>query len=175
MSSHDLVAGLIAWLVAATFIWAVVAKLNALNDFRALTAAVAPSWTPHPASVAPAVVLALEALAAVLLLTAPRAGAGMGIALLVAFSAIAEGVRRSGARVRCACFGSGGGLLGRETAIRNLVLAAALSLVLVAPPAASALHDFRIVAAASTLLIAFQTLLSGIGMARVIERGLFSS
>lgn len=65
----------------------------------------------------------LEILTAIVLVVAPVAGAVIALGLLVAFTAVILGVIRSGAAVRCACFGATSvAPVGWGSVVRNLVL-----------------------------------------------------
>lgn len=117
-------------LIAVVFGFAAVGKLrgrSAWADFVATTGALLPTRRPPVGAVAVVVVggeVATALLAAVALVV--RRAAAVELAafccaavLLVAFLVGIAGVLRSGRRVRCRCFGSGGAVFGRNHLVRN--------------------------------------------------------
>jgi hypothetical protein len=93
-----------AWLLAAVFIWAAVAKLRAPGRTAASFEALA---LPMARPLALGVPIA-ELVVAALLVAAPPAGGAAAIALLAAFTALLARQVRAGSSVACGCFGSAG-------------------------------------------------------------------
>jgi predicted membrane metal-binding protein len=120
--------------VAFVLSFAAVAKLVGAGEFRDTLARtqLVPQTLVRPLVVA---IPLLELGAAAALILSPLLGAATTIVLLAAFSAAAEAVHRRGRVVRCNCFaGVADGRLGRQTALRNLVLVAFSIVVVVRPP-----------------------------------------
>jgi hypothetical protein len=79
----------------------------------------------------------VEAIAALLLVLRPRAGALVVLVLLTSFAVLAEVMHRRGRSVSCSCFGGlSESVLGRRTVFRNGALGAVAAAVAVAPPTA---------------------------------------
>lgn len=118
-----------AWLLAATLAWAGLAKLARPGRTRASFAALA---VPAPAAASRAVP-AVELATAAALLLAPRVGAPVALALVVAFTGFLARRWRAGHRAGCACFGAAGGPLSARTLARNGLVTAAAAAALAAP------------------------------------------
>ena len=115
-------------LLVVVFAGAVAGKLRsarAFGEFVDSVAVLAPAWLP--ARPAGALVVTGEGVAAVLLLAPVTrlAGYALSVLLLAAFAVGIARVVHKGQRVRCACFGGGGGELGRGHIVRNTLLVAA--------------------------------------------------
>jgi hypothetical protein len=131
--------------LAALFIFAVVAKLYTLNDFVANVSNLV--WTGWAWPIA-VVVIALELVAAVLLIwpRTVRAGACLAALLLVGFAAYALYYTRilQGEPLECGCFGGIiASQLGVSTALRNLGLLLPALLVIFAYPRRRRVEDRR--------------------------------
>jgi hypothetical protein len=115
-------------LLVVVFAGAVAGKLRsarAFGEFVDSVAVLAPAWLPERR--VGALVVAAEGVAAVLLLVPVTrlAGYALSVLMLAAFAIGIARVVHKGQRVRCSCFGSGGGLLGRGHIVRNTLLIAA--------------------------------------------------
>src|SRR6185503_1951209 len=84
-----------------------------------------------------ALLVAVEAAAAVLLVVAPAVGYALALALIAAFTAVLRRVVHSGQRVACWCFGASTTPVGVSHLVRNASLLAVAGLGL----AAGALAD----------------------------------
>jgi hypothetical protein len=131
--------GLGAWVLAAVFGWAAVAKLLAREAWTEALRVYGLGVLERPAAVG---VPLLEAAVAVLVVVGlPRPGAALAIGLLIAFSAAILRARgRVGDRLPCGCFGRKGRLDVRLALFRNAALIALSALVVAAPGAG---HDLR--------------------------------
>jgi hypothetical protein len=108
-----------AWLLAAVFVWAAVAKLRApgrtARSFEALQLPLA-----RPLALG---VPVLELVVAALLVLAPPVGGAAAVALLAAFTALLALQVRAGSTVACGCFGSAGTEpVGAADLVRNAAL-----------------------------------------------------
>jgi hypothetical protein len=115
-------------LLVVVFAGAVAGKLRsarAFGEFVDSVAVLAPAWLP--ARRVGTLVVAAEGVAAVLLLVPVTrlAGYALSVLMLAAFAIGIARVVHKGQRVRCSCFGGGGGLLGRGHIARNTLLIAA--------------------------------------------------
>lgn len=115
-------------LLVVVFVGAVAGKLRsarAFGEFVDSVAVLAPAWLP--ARPVGTLVVTAEGAAAVLLLVPVTrlAGYALSVLLLAAFAIGIARVVHKGQRIRCSCFGDGGGLLGRGHIVRNTLLAAA--------------------------------------------------
>lgn len=111
-----------AWLLAAVFAWAALAKIA---DRDGTTAALAGLGLPAPRSLARALPVGEVGVAAVLLL-APAAGGALALAALTAFTVVLATRLRRGDPVRCGCFGGASSApVSRRTLARNGLLALA--------------------------------------------------
>jgi uncharacterized membrane protein YphA (DoxX/SURF4 family) len=122
--------------LAALFLFAAVAKLYTLRDFVANVSNLV--WTGWAWPIA-VVVIALELIAALLLIwpRTVRPGAGLAAALLLGFAAYALYYTRilNGEPLECGCFGGIiASQLGVSTAMRNLALLVPALLVIFAYP-----------------------------------------
>ncbi|MFI7672206.1 MauE/DoxX family redox-associated membrane protein [Actinophytocola sp. NPDC049390] len=118
-------------LLVVVFVGAVAGKLRsarAFAEFVDSVAVLAPARLP--ARPVGALVVAAEGAAALLLLAPVTrlAGYALSVLMLVPFALGIARVVHSGQRVRCSCFGGGGGLLGRGHIVRNTLLVAAACL-----------------------------------------------
>jgi hypothetical protein len=138
MPAMVLIPTAVALLLAAVFGYAAVAKLAAPRRWRtALGGYDLPPRLRRPALVV--VPLAEGAAALLLTLSAARAGAALGLALLSAFSlAVVRARARRGERLPCGCFGRSGVRDARLMLIRNALLAALCVAVLLVGPRAGA-------------------------------------
>ncbi|GAB1513088.1 MauE/DoxX family redox-associated membrane protein [Actinophytocola sp. KF-1] len=115
-------------LLVVVFAGAVAGKLRSVRafaEFAGSVAVLAPRALPaRPVAV---LVVAAEALtAALLLVPATRlAGYALSVLMLAAFAAGIARVVHTGQRVRCRCFGGGGGVLGPGHLARNALLVVA--------------------------------------------------
>jgi hypothetical protein len=119
--------------LAAMWLFAAGAKIYTVTAFRANVASIIGAQWAWDATL---IVIALELLAAVLLIVprAVRAGAGMSVALLVGFAAFAlfYVYVLKGEPLECGCFGGIiASQLGVKTALRNLALLVPALVVLV--------------------------------------------
>ena len=122
--------------LAALFLFAAGAKLYTINDFVANLSNLVPAHLTWPVAV---VVIAVEIIAAVLLLwpRAARAGAALSALLLVGFAgyALYYVYVLHGEPLECGCFGGIiASQLGVSTALRNLALVVPALLIFFGSP-----------------------------------------
>lgn len=100
------------------------------RDFEAFVAALGGFGVPAALARAPlaVVVVALEAVAAVLLVAAPAAGYALALGLIAVFTAALRRVMRSGLRVACRCFGASTAPVDVAHLVRNVALIAVIGL-----------------------------------------------
>jgi hypothetical protein len=106
--------------------FAVVGKLSSGEAWRSFVASLAAFGVLRPAGwSAVAVLIALAEMAVVVLLV-PHSGAvyglALGTALIGGFSLAVVAARAAGREIRCRCFGSDGGPMGRPQLVRNAIL-----------------------------------------------------
>jgi hypothetical protein len=120
-------------LLAVVLAAAATSKLRR-RDFEAFLAALGGFGVPAALARAPLAVLvvALEAVTAVLLVAAPAAGYALALGLLAVFTAALRRVVRSGQRVACRCFGASIAPVGVAHLVRNVALIAVIGLGIVA-------------------------------------------
>lgn len=120
--------------LAVVFAGAAVAKLFAYDGFlRSLTSL--PWLGVTAARRLTRAVPAIELIAAALLLALPAAGAVVSLATLAVFSGVVLGELLAGRTFDCGCFGgTGAGISGAATIVRNTCLVMAAVGVLLLPP-----------------------------------------
>ena len=119
------VLGSIQVVTAATFLVSGVSKVLRPDEFAsALRLSHVPSPLAQAATGVPLVEIALSLLLVLLAGTALTVVFGAAVALLLGFTAWMIWILVRGLRVRCGCFGSSGGEVGRKTLLRNAVLIA---------------------------------------------------
>lgn len=128
-------------LLVVVFAGAVAGKLRstrAFAEFVESVTAMVPTWLPAR-GVAALVVAGEGAAAVVLLVPVTRlAGYALSVLMLAAFAAGIARTVHAGARVRCSCFGAGGGQLGSGHIVRNALLIAAACVGALSDTAATA-------------------------------------
>jgi hypothetical protein len=142
---------------------AVAGKLRR-QAFESFTVSLRAFGVPAAVAGAPvaALVVALEGVAAVLLIVAPAAGYALALALIAAFTAVLHRVVHSGRRVACWCFGASTTPVGVSHLVRNASLLVAAGLGI----AAGALADGEAVALPIRLVALACGALAGAAIAR---------
>jgi uncharacterized membrane protein YphA (DoxX/SURF4 family) len=104
------------------------------RDFETFTAALRGFGVPAALARAPLAVLvvALEVMAAVLLVAAPVLGYALALGLIAAFTVALRRVVRSGQQVACRCFGASTAPVGVAHLVRNVALIVVIGLGIVA-------------------------------------------
>jgi len=108
-------------LLLAVFAFSAWGKLRDAAAFRVATAQLVPAARRYATPLA-VVVVAAELAAVVLLAALPPAGLGIGLALLVAFTAAIAAALRRGGSAPCRCFGASTRPLGARHLVRNAFL-----------------------------------------------------
>ena len=119
-----------AWVLAATFVLAGLAKLRQPAETARAFAGLGLRGTRYLARAVPTVELAL----AVALVVVPPVGGAVALALLAAFSVLLAGVLKSGKQVGCGCFGTASRqVVSFVDLVRNGMLAVLAVLTLATP------------------------------------------
>jgi hypothetical protein len=123
--------------LASVFSFAALGKLGNRDAVSSLLASLPAFGVPARLATRwfAALLVAAELGAAAALVIAPRLGGVLAAGLLAGFALGIIHVLRSGAAVRCRCFGAGGVPVGRANVIRNIALAALAIAVAIGAPA----------------------------------------